>query len=60
LTYREQKVVIKGTFSSELEVTSWVPQGSALGTKLFLIYINDLPLKLNCSVSFYADDTPLY
>ena len=27
---------------------------------LFLIYINDLPLRVDCSVSLYADDTLLY
>jgi len=37
-------------------MTSEVPQGSTL----FLIYINYLQLKLNCSVSLHADDTLLY
>ena len=41
----------------ELEVG--VPQGTCLGTLLFLIYIKDLPKTTQGKVSMYADDTSL-
>ena len=37
-----------------------MPQGSALGSLFFLIYMNDLPIGLTTNVKLFADDTPLF
>ena len=58
LSSRTQCVVIDGSQSGILPVTSRVPQGSILGPLLFLIFINDIPLLV--SVLLYADDTKCY
>lgn len=59
---RSQRVVIDGTASEHLPVTSGSLQGSLVGPLLFVIFINDLPDAIleQTSTALYADDTKLY
>ena len=60
LANREQRVTVHGFTSSNLPVTSGVPQGSILGPVLFSLYVNDLPDAVTSShVAMFADNTKL-
>ena len=41
-------------------VTSGVPQGSVLGSVLFLAYINDITAGVRSSMRLFADDSKVY
>ena len=63
LTSRQQRVVVGGTTSPQLQVISGVPQGSILGPLLFLFYVNDsmeLQFTQGANLVSYADDMLLY
>ena len=60
LSNRRLQVVLDGKSSEEYPVNAGVPQGSILGLRLFLLYINDLPDDVICNIAIYADDTTLY
>ena len=60
MTDRKQHVVIHGSTSTWVPVTSGVPQGSVLGPLLFLIYINDIVVNIQSTIRLFADDCVLY
>ena len=60
LDNRMQKCFVNSSLSDSQPLTCGIPQGTILGSLLFILYINDL---LNCLVNahprIYADDTHL-
>ena len=57
---RNQCVQVSGTRSSWISVTSAVPEGTALGLLLFMIYINEIVNNLNSKIKLFADDAVFY
>ena len=60
LTGRKQRVMVNNTCSEWSDVTSGIPQGSVLGSILFLAYINDIVNGIQSNIKIFADDTKLY
>ena len=52
-------VKLKNYFSDVSGISCGVPQGSILGTLLFLIYVNDMKMAVKCNLFLYANDTCL-
>ena len=61
LANRSQLSQKDGVFSESKPVKIGVPQGSLLGRRLFITYVNDLPDSIRSGeVYTYADDTTIY
>ena len=60
LCYRSQRVIVNGTKSKWLNVTSGVPQGTVLGPMLFNLFINDIVDGIKSEIRLFADDCMCY
>ena len=62
LSNRSQVGAADGELSNELSVLSGVPQGSVLGSLLFLVYVNDVTNQVSAgsNIVLFADDIALY
>jgi hypothetical protein len=54
---RHFRVRYEDSYSELKLIKAGVPQGSALGPVLYLLYINDVPATLNSAMAMFADDT---
>ena len=60
LSNRQQQFILDGAVSSSSCVMSGVPQGSVLGSLLFLLYIITIWHKISSTIRLYADDVIIY
>ena len=59
LSCRSQSVVVNTARSRSRSINAGVPQGSVLGSLLFLVYVNDILENLQSISRLFADDTSL-
>ena len=52
--------MIPDATSDSTSIHADVPQGSILGSLLFLVYINDIVIDIGSNIHLFADDTRLY
>lgn len=57
---RRQGVVLNDAFSRWRELWSRVPQGSVLGSVLFIVFVNDILDSLESSGQFFAGRAKIY
>ena len=60
LSGRQQRVVIRRSFSPWVPVLSGVSQGSVLGPALFILFINNLPDTVRSSIKIFSGNTKIY
>ncbi len=62
LTGRKIQVSVKGKVSEEVPLNAGTPQGSVLSPLLFILYVNDIPVKAanKTNISQFADDMGIW
>ena len=60
LSNRKQRVKVEASMSQWIPVTSGIPQGSVLGSTLFVLFINDMPSEIKNTWKLFADDAKIF